>query len=251
VLDAPSTFEEARSAVDGIDGWLSDDQARRLWDRARALAPGATVVEIGSFRGRSTVLTALALPPDTQVIAIDPHGGNDRGPQEFEGKASEAEVDHHVFLENLDRAGVRERVTYVREFSHVAHDAVDGDVDLLYIDGAHRFVPARADVVSWGARVRPGGTMLIHDSFSCLGVTMAIFAVLTGSPEWQYEGRSGSMAQYRRVRLAPAERRRSTLDQVAQLPWFFTNLLMKVLLLARLRPVARALGFPEDKAWPY
>jgi hypothetical protein len=251
VLDTPTTFEEALPALAGIDGWLSDDQARRLWDRARELPSGATVVEIGSFRGRSTIITALALPPDTRVVAIDPHGGNDRGPQEFEGKAAEAETDHHVFLDNLDRAGVSDRVVYVRKFSDVAHGDVDGDIDLLYIDGAHRFVPARSDVVNWGARVRVGGTMLIHDSFSGLGVTLAIFAVLTGSPEWEYEGRSGSMAQYRRRRLGPDARRRSSLAQVSQIPWFLSNLLMKVLLLARLRPVARALGFPDDKPWPY
>ena len=53
---------------------------------------------------------------------------------------------------------MRERVRHVREFSQAAlHDAVEGEIDLLYVDGAHRYGPARDDIASWGARVRPGG----------------------------------------------------------------------------------------------
>jgi hypothetical protein len=248
---ATPTFTDAVVALEGVDGWLTDDQAQRLWDRAGELQPGATVVEIGSFRGRSTVITALGLPPDTVVVAIDPHGGNDRGPQEIRGKEAEAETDHHVFLANLEAAGVRDRVRYVREFSHDAHHAVEGDIDLLYIDGAHRFGPARDDIVSWGRRVAPGGTMLIHDSFSSVGVTLAILAELVPSAHWEYVGRSGSMAEYRRVELSPRQRRRSRNAQLAQLPWWASTVVIKVLILARLRPAARALGFPDDKPWPY
>ena len=38
-----------------------------------------------------------------------------------------------------------------------AHDEVAGQIALLYVDGAHRFGPAREDIARWGARVRPGG----------------------------------------------------------------------------------------------
>jgi len=251
VVDALGSSLDARLAVDGVDGWLTDQQADRLWNRARELHAGAQVVEIGSFRGRSTIILALALPEQSEVVAIDPHGGNDRGPQELRGKEVEAEADHRVFLENLERAGVRDRVRYLREFSHAAHDEVEGDIDLLYIDGAHRFGPARDDIAKWGVRVAPGGTMLIHDSFSSVGVTLAILTTIAGSDHWEYIGRSGSMAEYRRVQLSPRQRRHSRNAQLAQLPWWGSNVVIKVLILAGLRPVARALGFPADKPWPY
>ncbi len=58
-------------------------------------------------------------------------------------------------------------------------------VELLYIDGAHRYAPARDDIRRWGDRVPPGGTLLIHDSFSSVGVTGAILTSLTfSSPRW-------------------------------------------------------------------
>ena len=76
--------------------------------------PGERIVEIGSFRGRSTIVLASAAPEGVEVVAIDPHAGNDRGPQEIDGFAGEAGEDHRRFLANLAAAGVAERVRHVR-----------------------------------------------------------------------------------------------------------------------------------------
>jgi hypothetical protein len=43
-------------------------------------------------------------------------------------------------------------------------------------------------------------------------------------------------------------RLRNLARQAAELPWFARNLAIKVLLVARLRPLARLLGSDE---WPY
>ncbi len=34
------SFSEALGAVEKVDGWMTDDQARRLWDRAVRIAAG-------------------------------------------------------------------------------------------------------------------------------------------------------------------------------------------------------------------
>lgn len=238
-------FEQALAAVRGVEGWMTDEQARRLFERARALAPPATIVEIGSYRGRSAIVLASGAADGVQVVAIDPHAGNDRGPQQIEGSSAEGDADNAAFRENLSRAGVAERVTHVRLPSQDALAEVSGQVELLYVDGAHRYAPARDDIARWGARVAPGGTLLIHDSFSSVGVTLAIFRLLAVSGEWRYVGRSGSLAEYRRE---PVARPRNFARQAAELPWFLRNLVIKVLLVARLRPLARALGSGE---WPY
>lgn len=233
-----------------IDGWLTDDQIARLHQAASAAPPGGRIVEIGSFRGRSTVVLASAAPEGTEVVAIDPHAGNDRGPQEIEGFEAEAATDNAVFESNLAAAGVRERVTHHREFSDRAHGLVADPIDVLFIDGAHRFAPARADIRDWGGRVAPGGRMLIHDSFSSVGVTLAIIVELVLSGRWRYEGRSGSLTEYRRTRLAPGERVGSAARQLAQLPWFARNVVIKVLIVAGLGRYARFLGH-DQATWPY
>ncbi|HEY8526046.1 MAG TPA: class I SAM-dependent methyltransferase [Acidimicrobiales bacterium] len=247
----PALDPALEEALDGVEGWFSPDQVARVSARAAEVPAGGRIVEIGSFRGRSMIAIAKAAPEGVEIFAIDPHAGNDRGPQEIEGFEDEAAVDHKVFLTNLERAGVRDRVTYVRKFSHDAHDDVPGAIDLLHIDGAHRFKPAGDDIASWGARVRHGGTMLIHDSFSSIGVTLAILAKLTFSGRWRYVGRSRSLAEYRAEPPRGAAGRAANIGrQLAQLPWFARNVLIKVLVTAKLGAAARALGH-DGETWPY
>jgi predicted O-methyltransferase YrrM len=245
------SFDEALAAIDGVAGWLSPGQARQLYDAAAVVRPGGQIVEIGSFRGRSTVVIASAIADGVELIAIDPHAGNDRGPQEIAGYESVAATDHEVFLANLDHAGVADRVRHVRAFSDKAHDQVAGSLAMLYVDGAHRYAPARADIRDWGARVDDDGTLLIHDSFSSIGVTLAIVRELVLGKRWRYIGRSRSLAVYRGD-LAPSLRARlsNAARQLAQLPWFVRNLLVKVALTLRLGSLLSAVrGRTVD--WPY
>ncbi len=245
-----SGFAAASRAVADVEGWMTPGQARLLWDSARRVPAGGRIVEIGSFRGRSTIVLASAAPPAAEVVAIDPHAGNDRGPQEIDGFVDEAARDHEVFRANLERAGVAGRVRHLRKFSDAAHADVDGPVDLLYVDGAHRYGPALADLRGWGDRVAPGGTMLIHDSFSSVGVTLAILRALVAGAGWRYVGRSESMTEYRREQLGPRARVANAVRQLAQLGWFARNLVIKALIVARLGRVTRLLGH-DPASWPY
>jgi len=237
-------------ALEGVEGWFSPEQVDRVVARAGEVRPGGRIVEIGSFRGRSTVAIARSAPEGVEIVAIDPHAGNDRGPQEIEGFEDEAAVDSKVFLANLERAGVRDRVTYVRKFSHDALDDVAAPIDVLHIDGAHRFGPASDDIKSWGARVTGGGAMLIHDSFSSLGVTAAIASTVMFSGQWRYAGRSRSLAEFRHEPVRGTARLANVGRQLAQLPWFLRNVTIKVLIAAKVPKATRLLGHEGDN-WPY
>jgi len=243
--------EAALAAAAPVEGWLTEAQARRL--HARAAAAQGTIVEIGSFRGRSTIVLALAAGEDAEVVAIDPHAGSDRGPQELAPDAARGQDDHAAFHASLAAAGVAAQVRHVRLPSARALAEVEGSVGLLYVDGAHRLAPAREDVTRWGARVAPGGAMLVHDAFSSVGVTGALLLECVGRGGWRYAGRTGSLAEYERLAspLPRTERARDAARQLAQLPWFARNVLFKALVLARLRPLAHRLGLPAGMHWPY
>ena len=236
-------------AAPAVEGWLTEAQAALLRDRAAGPRPAGAVVEIGSFRGRSTIVLAS----EGDVVAIDPHAGSDRGPQEIEADTLRGESDHAAFHANLAAAGVGDHVRHVRKMSADALGDVLGPLAMLYVDGAHRFGPARDDIARWGARVAPGGTMLVHDAFSSIGVTGALLAECVLGDGWRYRGRTGSLAEYERLAapLRGAARLRDAARQLAQLPWFARNVLFKVLVLAGLRPLAHRLGLPAGMHWPY
>ena len=85
------------------------------------------------------------------------------------------------------------RVRHVRLPSQGALGEVEGELDLLYVDGAHRYGPARDDLRDWGARVRPGGALLVHDCFSSVGVTLALVRELVFGTTFDYEGRAAPL----------------------------------------------------------
>jgi predicted O-methyltransferase YrrM len=237
--------------VADVEGWMSPGQGATLYEAARGCPPGGTIVEIGSFRGRSTIVLATAADPSVEIIAIDPHAGNDRGPQEIDGFVDEAADDHAVFTSNLATAGVSDRVRHIREFSDTAFAHVTGPVHVLYIDGAHRYAPALADIESWGARVSNGGTMLIHDSFSSIGVTLAILRSLVFGSRFRYVGRARSMTIYRAdLGNGPGARVANAARQLAQLPWFAKNVALKVLLTLKLATLYERAGKTPPE-WPY
>ena len=222
-------FAEIESAVKDIDGWLRPEQAQKLWDLAATAPDDATVVEIGSFHGRSTVVLGSAVGENAMVYAIDPHAGNDRGPGEWHGEADDGQADHDAFISNLKRFDLTDRVTHVREFSQKAGHLVPGEIDVLYIDGAHGYSPALSDIVEWGARVRPGGSMAIHDTYTSVFVTFAVMRSLWWTSEWEYLGRERSMTLFRKVphRLSGRSRFTNLVHQVSNVPWFAKNCVVK------------------------
>jgi hypothetical protein len=222
-------FDDAWAAARDVEGWLTEAQARRLFAAAAGVAPGGRVVEIGSFRGRSAIVLAGA---GAEVVCIDPHAGSDRGPQEIAADADRGAADARAFARNLARAGAAERVTHVRAFSGAALDAVPGPIDVLFVDGAHRFGPARDDIVRWGDRVRAGGRMLVHDAWSSIGVTLALLTTTVLGRRWRYLGREGSLAEFVREDVHGW---RNAARQLRELGWFARNVVVKGLIVARLR----------------
>lgn len=251
----PRSFDQVLASVAEVDGWMTPGQARTLWDCGRAVKPGGTVVEIGSFRGRSLIVLAKAVSQasaagsggrSVELVSIEPHAGNDRGPQEFEGFHEEASEDHEVFNANLERARVRGKVRHVRKYSHEAMAEVAADIDLLYIDGAHDYRSVVRDL-RWVRWVRPGGTVLVHDAFSSVGVTAAFLTHVVGGRQLRYVDRAQSMARFQVQRAAVGDRGR----MLAQLPWFVRNVSIKVAMVSGRHGLAARMGHTQGADFPY
>jgi hypothetical protein len=235
VTDTPAPgFEDVFARADRIPGWLTRGQAERLFTEVRALRPGATVVEIGSHQGRSTVVLASARE-DLLVVAIDPFVGG-----KFGGDLSRRQFEHH-----LREHGLEARVRHLAERSERVRPGWTDPVDLVYVDGKHDCWSAVEDL-RWSRFLPPGGRVLLHDAFSSIGVTLAVLLSVLPRRELRYVGRVGSLATFERARPSMADRRRI----LAELPWWLRNVGIKLLLRLRLRPLARAVGH-HDTYDPY
>lgn len=87
------TFKEAWSRVPS-DGWLTEEEGRLLWEEA--LLCTGSILEVGCFKGRSTVLLAQT---DRCVIAVDPF-------HNFHSDDESGDSIERAFRDNMARASI-------------------------------------------------------------------------------------------------------------------------------------------------
>jgi hypothetical protein len=129
----------------------------------QAARPGAVFVEIGSWLGMSTaILGDVAASVGGTVIAIDTWAGSDGTWQE--GLVASSSL-FDGFCANMDGLGLlHSTVKPVQARSDTCTGLVEpGTVDLLFIDGDHRYAGVRSDIALWTPKVRPGGIVCGHD----------------------------------------------------------------------------------------
>src|SRR5436305_12674393 len=155
-------FATLWSTVDRIPGWFNEGSAAVLYGIMRAQRP-ETVVEIGSYLGRSTVFFALTLQRlggSGRMVAIDPHTG-DR--QQLDGLASRTLPSFEPFQEHCRAAGVATLVDAQVASSLDAAARWDGSIDLLFIDGWHSYDAVVADGEAWLPHLSEHGIVLFDD----------------------------------------------------------------------------------------
>lgn len=156
------SFDSIWRTVDYVPGWFNEGSAAAMY-ALMCSQPPRTVVEIGSYLGRSTVFFALALrdlDPRGQVVAIDPHTG-DR--QQLDALGAEQLPTFELFRRHCRAAGVEDLIE-----AHVASslDTAKGwtrPVDLLYVDGWHSNDAVVADGEAWLPHLSPSGVVVFDD----------------------------------------------------------------------------------------
>jgi len=133
-----------------IPGWLTEEEGEALYELAKRCTGRGVIVEIGSWKGKSTVCLGLGSKAGrgVRVYAVDPH----------------ADYRFGEFKENIERAGITELVTPVRSKSQEAAADFHEPIELLFIDGSHEYEDVRADFEQWVPKVVEGGTVAMHDT---------------------------------------------------------------------------------------
>jgi hypothetical protein len=146
-----------------IGGFLTEGEAVELFRCANRLPAKATVIEIGSWKGKSTFCLARGLRPGGQLHAIDPFdGAGEPGSAETYARERKERPLRTQFEENT--APVGPRITIHQGYSREFVDKFPG-IDLLLIDGDHSIDGARFDFEHFGPQIVPGGWVAFHDYY--------------------------------------------------------------------------------------
>jgi MMP 1-O-methyltransferase len=155
-------FDAVWRKVEHVPGWFHEGTGAVVYALMRS-EPPSTIVEIGSYLGRSTVFFALALRdvnPQGRVLAIDPHTG-DR--QQLEALSADLLPTFELFRQHCRAAGVEELVEARVATSLEAAADWSGPVDLLYVDGWHSYDAVVADGEAWLPHLSPPGVAVFDD----------------------------------------------------------------------------------------
>ncbi len=165
-------FEWIKERVQKVPGFLRDGEDKILYDFASAIHPGTSVIEIGSYFGKSTVILAAACKYNQKgvVYAIDPHcfpAGEDIKEEYNLWKEQGVHDTWEGFLKNIKECEVDDFILPMRATSEKAFELLSNvniTAGMVYIDGCHQRHFVEMDYKMWSRTLVPGGVIVFDDA---------------------------------------------------------------------------------------
>ncbi|NEO02571.1 MAG: class I SAM-dependent methyltransferase, partial [Moorea sp. SIO3I7] len=156
-----NSYETVKEAVETIDGFLVPGQEEFLFNKVKSLPEDALIVEVGSYKGRSTAAMAFAcVGTNRKIYCIDPWIGQCHDIPE--------KTAFEVWKENIDKYQL---APYIKSFQGYSLEILkrwgeltgDKTIDFVFIDGSHEYVDVLTDFGLLLPLMKVGGWMAFHD----------------------------------------------------------------------------------------
>ena len=147
-----------------IDGWLSEEEAIALYKTANSLKRNAKIIEIGSWKGKSTYCLTKGLKSGI-VYAIDPFdaSGDVESEKTYRSKLNNKTL-FEEFNEKMTELGVINKIQVRKGYSFdFISDFSDESIDFLFIDGDHSIEGTKFDFENYFPKLKKGGFLAFHD----------------------------------------------------------------------------------------
>lgn len=154
--------EEAPDFVD-FDEAFTDGDAKAVRMLVEHIArDNMTVVEVGSWKGKSTsVLAETIQKHNGKVFAVD-HWEGDEGT--WNKPVAETYDIFAIFRRNMRLLGLEDIVHPLVMASEVAFSLfADESLDLIFLDGDHKYKGFKQDLENWLPKLKKGGIICGHD----------------------------------------------------------------------------------------
>jgi len=163
---ANKTFKSTWKLVDSTPGWLGKEEAFMLFALASYCSNFGTIVEIGSYKGRSTIALASGSPEGVVINAIDPHTGTNSD--------VESGLNVDTYLEFLENTKQFKNIHAIRKLSsNATKDISNKKIQLLFIDGWHSEEAVHNDIKSY-LPLCANGSIVVFDDWNRKGVSAGI-----------------------------------------------------------------------------
>ena len=156
-----SFTENLLKEAETVEGYLSPNEMRFL--ALLAACPTATgeVLEIGSFKGKSTIILAkaAALAGDEKINAVDPM----TAPSETDPDLRGDETSFTDFQKNIEQHEVADKIEFHKTFSYELAKTWNRPLRFLWIDGDHTYHGTKLDFDGFAPHLSDGAIVAIHD----------------------------------------------------------------------------------------
>ena len=173
------SFQEVWARVDGVDGWLTAEEAAALYGAAMQTPQDGLIVEVGSYKGRS--LTVLA-ETGRRVLAVDP--------LELGVSIAKTAITEETVAALQAVVDAYPNVEWIRKRSGEVNPP--HDIDLLYIDASHRYPHPLEDFRAFQKYLKPEALVAWHDYGRDFGVTKSVDELIA-SGEFTWLSKNGTM----------------------------------------------------------
>jgi hypothetical protein len=154
--DGDLLFRKIWQDIDAVNGWMPKYESYLLYRLASVVSPLGSVVEIGSYEGKSTVALASGAGLGVSVHAIDPHTGD------------VSEVESGLLIDTFPKFLINtrnfENIHPIRKISIAATGDIGNDpIELLFIDGWHSEKAVNEDISSYVPLCAKEFTVVLDD----------------------------------------------------------------------------------------
>lgn len=159
-------------AVATLEGWCTQEKAEYIAELVLNNKP-VRVVEIGVFGGKSVIPMALAAKQyGGRVWAIDPwskqaalEGSISIEDAQWWGSVVNLDFIYSGFVGAVNKFDLLSTIATLRMTDEQAiHHFEDESIGVLHVDGNHTPEVSRRYITQWGAKIKPGGYLIMDDT---------------------------------------------------------------------------------------
>jgi len=155
---------------------MTETELQWLITTASTLGENRIVVEIGSYKGRSSVAIGRSLGRGSLLYCVDSWLGD---PYDIEDLTNDL---YSAWLDNVLCHAFARPIAPIRQPSaRAATLFASASIDWVFIDGSHLLEHVSRDIALWAPKLRSGGIISGHDYVSdCPGVVKAVDEAFPG-----------------------------------------------------------------------